>query len=290
MTEIIEAGLSQNLRWFLVGNGNLGKSLVSAWMQRGLCNSDCMIVDSKSPPQEGFPGSYIQSLDFLSSTVDPDIIILAVKPNQINNILEKSLVFISKKTIWLSVMAGVKVEMLKTIIGSESKVIRVMPNLASGVMKGITGIWYDKTIKSEDIRKVTKLLSALGRCVWLNDEDKVNSITALTGSGPAYVYAFIEALVSAGKEIGCDEFNESVAIDLIMGSVYLLLSQKKDDATSLRMSVTSPGGTTEAAMTILQNTKGKCDLNVLLTEAIKKGKNKADELALTVNEQLNRKQ
>lgn len=285
MSEIYNPNITQPINWILIGYGNLGKSLVSAWIQRGLCNSDCMIVDRSSTPQEGFPGSYIQDLKYISKSIYPDVIILAVKPCQIVGILKSNLALFSDNSLLLSVMAGVSISTLKTIIGKNPKVIRAMPNLASEIMNGITGIWQEDTLSKKDKYIINSLLSALGRCIWLSNESKIDSITALTGSGPAYVFAFIEAMVSAGKKIGCDEFNESVVTDLILGSVRLLAS-RSTNATRMREAVTSVGGTTESALKILQGSKNHCNLELLITNAVSAGKDKSIQLTSLINKSL----
>ena len=177
-------------------------------------------------------------------------VLLAVKPQIVNNVLLDLKKFITNKIFIISIVAGKKISFIKNILGNKTSVIRVMPNTPASYGKGVTAIYPCKKTETVNL-DITKLVfSAVGIVVILKQESKMDIITAISGSGPAYVFLFIEHLIKAAVDFGLDKRMATVLVkETFLGSSYLAsISDKAPEV--LRNDVTSPGGVTEAAVKV----------------------------------------
>lgn len=236
----------------VIGGGNMGKTFAQSFLQAGVISSQELFIFEKDEnkvaelnEQQLGTAFSDESLYFESA----DIIILAVKPQDAAKVYPLIAQHISSEKILLSIMAGIKIADIKRATGAV-KVVRAMPNLPCQIGKGTTGYKVSKELSDTDKEFIRKLLTTTGIAIEVNEEDKIDAITAISGSGPAYVFYFMEAMIQAGMQFG---FNRKDATDLVTqtfeGSVSLF---KENDITCQEwiQRVSSKGGTTEAAISI----------------------------------------
>ncbi len=270
------------LKILLIGCGKMGGSLLE-----GIVKShenfnlidvvDPMITDSyKSNFKENKINFYSDTKE-LKDSITYNSIIIATKPNHYIEILEdlKNHITIDEKIMIISILAGIKIKKIEDIIGSVP-IIRAMPNIAASVAEGMTALIGNKKLTDDKIDAVNMIFHSIGNKIWLEDEAQMDSFTAISGSGPAYFFYFTECL----HKIAIDEgFSEDVAKQiseqLIIGSGELI-KVSDIDVVQLRKNVTSPNGTTEAALKILCDNEG---LLSKLREAIEKAKKRSIEIA-----------
>jgi pyrroline-5-carboxylate reductase len=232
----------------LVGCGNMGSAMLNGWCNAGFSNIS--ILD----PQHN------QSID-INSLQTFDVIILAIKPQLVSEILVTLQKFCTPQTIILSIMAGVTIESIKTLTNHNGAIFRSMPNTPAMISKGITAIIGNEKSTNADKQIIERLLNTLGKIIWINSESDMNIITAISGSGPAYVFYLTEILTNAAMKQGLSkDMAEILARETIIGSAYLMEEQSGLSAEQLRANVTSKGGTTEAALAILSRNDSLQDL------------------------------
>jgi pyrroline-5-carboxylate reductase len=228
-----------------------------------------------------------ESLDWISQdnpsrpaqTTTPDWIVLAVKPQQAQEALHPlatKLRRAAKEMNLLSIAAGVNVQSLKAWSGLEA-VVRTMPNTPAMVQQGITGAYAVPGLSPTARSQADLILRCLGAVVWLPTEDLLDAVTAVSGSGPAYVFYFLEAFAAAGETLGLSaDDSHRLALQTIKGAIALL-EQSGETPAALRAKVTSKGGTTAAALGVLQTDPG--GLTTLMNEALRAAHQRAQELS-----------
>ncbi len=262
----------------LVGCGRMGRALLEGWRASRLVMDNFWIVEPNKKTR-----SKIHIANTVSSLIDlpvdfiPKLIILAVKPQIIENILEDYNRF-SHSSIFLSVIAGKTISWFTSRLGSTTSIVRAMPNIPSVVRRGITVACGNAALDSDGYALCTNLLEAVGAVTWIEEEQLLDSVTAVSGSGPAYVFLLTESLARAGHAAGLPaDLAERLARVTVAGAGEIL-SHSGDSATALRQHVTSPGGTTAAALAVLMDTQN--GLEVMLTRAVAAATTRSRELSL----------
>lgn len=230
----------------LVGCGKMGSALLSRWRQaRAAGIEDYTIIDPAATGDNIFP-----DLDSVPKTVSPDVVVLAVKPQQMADILPAYAKRFGEKPLYLSIAAGKSVAGLKKILGEKANIVRAMPNTPALIGEGMTALCAAASVSAAQKEIATQLMEAAGAAVWVEDETLMDAVTAISGSGPAYLFLFMEALQHAAMQCGLSEaLAETLVRQTVKGSALLA---GKEDFAALRKQVTSPGGTTEAAVKMLQ--------------------------------------
>lgn len=204
-----------------------------------------------------------------------DIVVLAVKPQLMNDVLPSLQPLIAPSTIVLSVAAGVTIATLSAALGTEL-IVRTIPNTPAMIGQGVTAAFASSRVGSDARRAASTLLRANGTVVWMDKEADIDRATAVSGSGPAYVFHLVEALAAAGRDLGLDgEKADGLARQTVIGAAALLASSENDPAT-LRERVTSKGGTTAAALAVLMGEDG---LTTLMSEAVRAAHERAIALS-----------
>lgn len=240
------------MKLLLVGGGNMGAALLTGW-QNNLPDIAVTVI-------EPYPSDRLKEIcnaDNLYETASAvsgtfDIITLAIKPQSFAEVLPQLKHLLAEGGVVLSIAAGKTLQSIADIFGKDKAVIRVMPNTPALIGQGMSVlVANDKTTKAQqDI--ADKLLSAVGKALWVHDENDIHAVTALSGSGPAYVFAMIEAMQKAGIALGLsEETSLQLARQTMLGSAMLAEEQSATAPSELRRQVTSPGGTTEAALKIM---------------------------------------
>ncbi|MEZ5690974.1 MAG: pyrroline-5-carboxylate reductase [Rickettsiales bacterium] len=247
------ANTSSDISVLLVGCGNMGKAILSGWHKKPPYGvNEFYVIEpnghSDIPVNENTV--LFHDLSELSSDIKPDIIILAIKPQQFSDVLPRYKERFGTSSLYISIAAGRTIDSLAELLGDDAKIIRAMPNTPALVGKAITALTANNNTSDEQKKIASILMESFGKTIWVAEKD-MDIITAISGSGPAYVFLFIEALTDAGIKYGLNRDTAStLAMAMVHGSVHL--AEKSDKTLSeLRDNVTSKGGTTEAALNVL---------------------------------------
>lgn len=255
----------------MLGCGNMGGALVRGWLADGLSPDALIIIDpgfaaDMLPGQSGF--RVVKSIDEITAGVKSRALVLAVKPQIINDLMPVMAPIIGNDTIVVSIAAGVTLDQMQRGLGAGTQCIRVMPNTPVAVNAGASGVIGNDNVSADNLRLIETLMSAVGVAAMLENEEQINGVTAVSGSGPAYVFHMVEALAQAGEHQGLSkEVAEALARQTIIGAAKLMEVDADVSATTLRERVTSPKGTTEAALNVLMGEGGFPDLMRAATSA-----------------------
>jgi len=231
----------------IIGVGNMGEALLSGLLLAGTPKTDVVFAQRSDERAAYISERYGISLRPLPSVAAADVVILAVKPKDIAAMCGEIKGHLRAGSALVSVAAGKTIEGIQSIVGPEIAVIRVMPNTPTSIGKGAAGISIGEGVSETQLSFVKKFLEASGIVVEV-PENLQSAITATSGSGPAYFFAFVEAMVEGGKKLGLtEEVATKLTIQTIVGAAGMLESSGKS-ARELRENVTSPNGTTFAAL------------------------------------------
>lgn len=254
----------------LVGCGKMGGAMLRGWMDSGVGRVD--VLEPHDLPVAIGPGM-THHRDGASFTGTWDMVVIAVKPQVMKDVCEKLSTNLSAATPILSIAAGQKIAAFQTYFNAAQPVIRTMPNTPAAVGQGAIVACASPQITAQQRAIADALLHNLGLTLWTNNEDDMDAVTALSGSGPAYVFYLIEALAQAGVQAGLDaDMASALARQTVIGSAALAAHDAKLSAARLRENVTSPGGTTEAALRVLMDGRWQDILNDALAAATKRSK------------------
>lgn len=266
----------------LVGCGNMGSAMLRGWLSSGIDASSITIIDPHlSDSIREFGTHYLSSPDQWPGG-RPDIIILAVKPNISDLVLSSLVPLVDSTNVILSIVAGKRISFLSRYFSDDIRVIRAMPNTPSQVLRSMTVCVDNGRVDESQKLRVTDLLSSIGIVEWITDESLMDAVTAVSGSGPAYIFHFCESLALAGEKAGLPrDLSEKLAIHTVSGSGELLL-RSDISASELRENVTSPGGTTQKALEILMDSQS--GLSILLERAVSAARIRSQELGEDPND------
>lgn len=222
---------------------------------------------------EEFPGSKI-SVFYEDVIIDSDLVIIAVKPQDFQLLMENFSFQCKEDQMILSIMAGIKIKQIQKFI-NHKKVVRAMPNSPTLLGMGITGYSVAEGISFNELMSIERLLNATGRSIYLEDEDLLDSVTALSGSGPAYFYYIVDAMIKAGVEMGIDENLSKLFVKQTMLGAYHLINNSEKNLEQLIEDVASKGGTTEAALQVFERNQ----LNETIQKAILAAERRSKELS-----------
>jgi pyrroline-5-carboxylate reductase len=260
----------------LVGAGKMGGAMLDGWIARGLAPKRIVVIE----PQ---PGKAVKTLTRRGIKLNPKgkiaaaaAIVIAVKPQSAPAALPPLRPYVGKTTLVLSIMAGRTIGFLEQSLAPGTAIVRAMPNTPAAIGRGISVAVANAKVSARQRKLAGDLLAAIGKVEWAGDETLMDAVTALSGSGPAYVFLLAEAMTKAGIATGLPaDLAARLARETVAGSGELLHRSELDAAT-LRQNVTSPGGTTAAALEVLM---GPCGFEELLIRAIAAATRRSRELA-----------
>lgn len=228
----------------------MGAALLQGWQSSNI-KADFLVIDpSKKPKKAAYASDISKAKSALAKT---DLIILAIKPQTMAEACRDLKKHITGKTPILSIAAGQSIAKIQKHLHASQPIIRTMPNTPAAIGKGITVALANKSVTTKTKSLAEKLLTCAGKLEWIKTEKLFDAVTALSGSGPAYIFYLIEVLTKAGTNSGLPKpLAQNLARQTIIGSAALAEFSKETPET-LRKNVTSPGGTTEAALKILMN-------------------------------------
>jgi len=263
----------------LVGCGKMGGALLRGWLKRGVPGKDVFVVDPAPRDLEDVQArsvTIVTAVDQLSPGLQPGIVLLAIKPQFMDEALPAYRRFARPGTVFLSIAAGKTVAYLKGKLGADAAIVRSMPNTPAAVGRGMSVILKDSSIPVATLDLCGQLLSAVGKVGWIEEEDQINAVTAVSGGGPAYVFLLIECLAEAGRAAGLPaDLAMQLARETVTGSGELA-HQSTETATQLRQAVMSPKGTTIEALAVLMGPDG---WQQLITKAIAAATRRGREIA-----------
>lgn len=262
-----------SLSILLVGCGKMGGAMLSGWLEKSLRAEDVVVVE---PGGADLPVRVVGDADSIPADFRPDAVVLAVKPQMMADVLPAYCRFVCPETVFLSVAAGRTIESFRAILGDEAAIVRGMPNTPAAVSRGITVCCANDKVGAAMRDRCTMLLEAVGQVAWVEDEAQMDAVTAVSGSGPAYVFLLAEAMAQAGEKAGLTpNLAALLARATVCGAGELLYRSAEEPAT-LRKNVTSPNGTTAAALDVLMAEDG---LAALMEKAVAAAARRSKELA-----------
>ncbi|MEO0547790.1 MAG: pyrroline-5-carboxylate reductase [Pseudomonadota bacterium] len=263
----------------LVGAGNMGGAMLRGWLEAGTDPALITVLDPSPPPaMSDMLKSYsVRHVTEAAHVGVVDFVLVAVKPQIIAAVLKDLGPLIGPETVLASVAAGTLIAQLEVpFAGTASRIIRVMPNTPALIGQAISVCVANEGVTPQQRKTVTGLLEAIGDVAWVEDEALIDAVTGVSGSGPAYVFYLAEALAAAGEAAGLPAALASQLAVATVAGAGNLLKQSDEDAATLRSNVTSPNGTTQAALEVLMADDG---LGPLMKEAVAAATNRSKELA-----------
>lgn len=261
----------------LIGAGNMGGAMLAGWLKNGIAGTDITVVDPgpSEKMQTIIADAGSRWTAEVPSGLQPSILFLAVKPQMMEAVLPGLKECVASDTIVVSVAAGTTLSTLERHLGPAG-MVRAMPNTPAMVGRGITGAYANARVNEAQRGQVHDLLKVSGPVEWVSSEAEIDSVTAVSGSGPAYVFYLVECMAEAGRKAGLQaDLAMRLARETVAGAGELL-HQSPDDASRLRQNVTSPGGTTAAALSVLMAEDG---MQPLFDKAIEAARKRAEELS-----------
>lgn len=233
----------------LLGCGKMGSAMLEGWLKQGLPAGSVWVKDP-------FPSDWLKAQGVHLNEDLPDspaLVLVAVKPQMMEEALPVLKTYGNSDTIFLSVAAGTTIAHYEGVLGAQTPVIRSIPNTPAAIGRGITALIGNTQVGEEGLQLAEALLSAIGQTVRLEAEDQMDAVTAMSGSGPAYVFHLIEAMAAAGEAQGLSPELSMALAKATVGGAGQLAEDSAETPTQLRINVTSPNGTTQAALEVLMD-------------------------------------
>ncbi len=273
--------MSESHNILLVGCGKMGGAMLRGWLSRGVAPGNVRVIEpfaeAASALRQELSVSVVESVEALDADFDPDIVVFAVKPQGMDDIVPSYARFAANGAVSLSIAAGRTISYFETHLGNHAAIVRTMPNTPAAVARGITAACPNGHVSAAQRTACETLLEAVGDVVWVESEEMIDAVTAVSGSGPAYVFLMIECMANAGEAQGLPaDIAARLARATVAGSGELA-RQSSEAADILRRNVTSPGGTTAAALDVLMADED--GLQQLMDRAIKAATQRSRELA-----------
>lgn len=262
----------------LIGAGKMGAALLNGWIADGLAPEKIVIFDPAPLPVIAALAreQHIRLNPAIDTVTDAVATILAIKPQMMAKALPAYLPLKQPDNVLISIAAGKPVAFFDAIFGADTPLIRAMPNTPAAIGRGMSVLFANPSVSATQKQLGDTLLSAVGAVAWIEEESLMDPVTAVSGSGPAYIFLLVEALAQAGESAGLDAaLAYQLAVTTVSGAGEMI-AQSGEPAATLRENVTSPGGTTAAALDILM---GKDGLPALMTRAVAAATERSRELA-----------
>jgi pyrroline-5-carboxylate reductase len=262
----------------IIGCGNMGLIYANSFLKYKITSTENLLLVEKNEDRRKVLSALqigkVVTIDH-ADVSNCNIVILAVKPQDFRALVPDLKQFINKSSVILSIMAGTEIAFIESQL-NHKYIVRAMPNLPVAISMGMTAFSVSPSLSHEQIMLVENLLSTTGRTIYLKDEQQLDAVTALSGSGPAYFFYFMKSIIDAGIQMGLDEHVSSIlARQTMLGSFHLINNGEKtlDDYIT---SVASKGGTTEAALSIFE----KNNVHNSIVEALCNAEKRAKELSI----------
>ena len=270
-----------------IGGGNMATSLIGGLIAQGHTANSISVSDPNEAQREQLTTQYgINTFaDCAPALADADIVVLAVKPQVMKDValmVAKAAEQSSKQPLFVSIAAGINLYSLQQWLGKDQAIVRCMPNTPSLIQLGATGLFANEQTSIVQKNLAETVLKAAGIVQWVQSEAEIDAVTAVSGSGPAYYFLLMEAMIDAGIELGLSrETASELTVQTAIGAAQMA-KESDVDVAELRRRVTSPGGTTEEAI----NTFEGAHLRDIVKAALNAANRRSGELALMLGEEM----
>jgi pyrroline-5-carboxylate reductase len=257
-----------------IGGGNMASAIIGGLLRDGLQPAQCMVVEPHAPQRDKLLAELgISALPQANASLAAaQLVVWAVKPQSFKE-AAASVAMHTPAALHLSVMAGIPSGSLAQLLASE-RIVRAMPNTPALIGQGITGLYARAAVTASDQAQIERVIATTGELLWVDTEEKIDAVTALSGSGPAYVFFFMEAMMRAGQNMGLSESQARQLAQSTFAGAAQLARHSPDSPQVLRQRVTSKGGTTYAAITAMEQSK----IDALFEQALQAAYLRAAEL------------
>ena len=266
-----------------IGGGNMADSLIGGLIKDGFSAEAITVSDPNKEKRQELSAKYSLNVTDVNqeAVVGSDVVVLAVKPQMIRGVaLGIADAVAGAAPLVISIAAGIQVDALAYWLGKDTAIVRTMPNTPALVGSGATALYANERVSSGQHDLAESIMRAVGLAIWIDDEDDMDAVTALSGSGPAYLFLVMEAMEAAGRDLGLSaESARLLTLQTALGAARIAM-ESDEDIANLRVRVTSPGGTTERALRILN----EGDLKGLFNKALHGAHDRARELSALLNE------
>ena len=261
-----------------IGGGNMAQALIGGLLARGLPATRITVSDPVEKIRLLLAEKDVHTTDDnLAAIRDADIVLLAVKPQYLANILKALKGQLEGKLV-ISIVAGAEISTIAYVLETE-RVVRVMPNTPALVQTGAHGLFAKEAVTLQDRELASQVMTSTGLTIWVNSEAQIDAVTAVSGSGPAYFFYMMESMIRAGKNLGLDEkVATALTLQTALGAAQMAITSSNTPA-ELRKNVTSPNGTTQAAIEVFDHAHISQNIQAALAAAQKRSQELAQELS-----------
>ena len=254
----------------------MAAALIGGMLKQGMSRSDVQVVDPSEPARQRIEGMGIVASPQWESQMNTDVVVFAVKPQHMKDAVSSVAAHCSSALV-VSIAAGIHCADIARWLGGHRRIVRAMPNTPALIGAGVSGLYATDGVDSTDRQTAQQILNAAGKTVWIDEENLLDAVTAVSGSGPGYVFYFIEALEEAALELGLEAgAARLLAIEPFLGAAELAAGSE-DEPAVLRAKVTSKGGTTESAIDLLESRQVKACIVAAVQQAERRAAEMGDE-------------
>ena len=269
-----EKKINQQIK--IIGCGKMASAILDAWLKKSISPQDIYVDDPK--PSEWLLEKKKHGLNInTKADVSFDYCFIGVKPQSLDEIKLKLKGLSKKNVTFVSMLAGIKINRLEDIIGKDESIVRIMPNLPAEILKGVTAVKENKWVEPKQSKNLALLLEAFGETVKFVEEEKFDAVTAISGSGPAYIFLIAELMTEVGINLGLSYDEAFKLVKHTIDGAGSLIVNSSLKPQKLRENVTSPGGTTHEALAVLMNKDN--GLPKIFSAAIKAAAQRSKELS-----------
>ncbi|WP_224974108.1 pyrroline-5-carboxylate reductase [Acinetobacter oleivorans] len=261
-----------------IGGGNMAQALIGGLISRGLPPTRITVSDPVEQIRQLLQEKEVHvTQDNVAAIQNADVAVLAVKPQVLATVLRPLKGLLSDKLV-ISIIAGAEIQTISNLIDS-NRIVRVMPNTPALVQTGAHGIYANDVVSASDRELTSQILAATGLTIWVNSEAQIDAVTAVSGSGPAYFFYLMESMIRAGKNLGLDEkVATALTLQTALGAAQMAITSS-NTPSELRKNVTSPNGTTQAALEVFDRAQISQNIQSALAAAQKRSQELAQELS-----------
>jgi pyrroline-5-carboxylate reductase len=261
-----------------IGGGNMAQALIGGLIARGMPTTRITVADPFENVRQLLQEKDVHVTDDNIAAIEKaDIVVLAVKPQVLANVLKQLRGLLDAKLV-ISIVAGAEIATMAILSGTD-RIVRVMPNTPALVQTGAHGLYATDVVDAKDRELASQVLAATGLTIWVNSEAQIDAVTAVSGSGPAYFFYMMESMIRAGKNLGLDEkVATALTLQTALGAAQMAITSANSPA-ELRKNVTSPNGTTQAALEVFDRAQISQNIQSALAAAKKRSQELAQELS-----------
>ncbi len=261
-----------------IGGGNMAQALIGGLISRGLPPTRITVSDPVEQIRQLLQEKEVHvTQDNVAAIKNADVVVLAVKPQVLATVLRPLKGLLSDKLV-ISIIAGAEIQTISNLIDS-NRIVRVMPNTPALVQTGAHGVYANDVVGTSDRELTSQILAATGLTIWVNSEAQIDAVTAVSGSGPAYFFYLMESMIRAGKNLGLDEkVATALTLQTALGAAQMAITSS-NTPSELRKNVTSPNGTTQAALEVFDRAQISQNIQSALAAAQKRSQELAQELS-----------